>query len=141
MLGIPQAISSVTDLLNKAISTAWPTPEAKASAAAVTVQAAANAAITQLQASQAVMLAEASSQDGFTSRARPSMLYVFYILLISAVPMGIVAAISPETAENIAKGFGAWLSAIPGSITDLATYVMLGYIGGRSVEKIKGVAR
>ncbi|MGH9992853.1 MAG: 3TM-type holin [Nitrososphaera sp.] len=141
MIGIPSAIEGVSTLLTTALNKIWPNPEDKAKAEAIAITAAVESSIAQLKASQAVMLAEASSADGFTSRARPTMLYVFYILILAAVPMGIVSAVSPSTALDISAGFGAWLRAIPASITDLATFVMLGYIGGRSLEKLKGVAR
>lgn len=135
MIGIPDAIAGVSKLLNSTIDKIWPNPADKAKAEAIAISSAASAAIAQLEAAQSVMRAEAMSADPWTSRARPSMLYVFYILILAAVPMGIVAAVSPDTAANIAKGFGAWLSAIPAAITDLATYVMLGYIGARSWDK------
>jgi hypothetical protein len=93
----------------------------------------------QLQIS--VMLAEAQSADKWTSRARPSFCYVIYLLLLSAIPMGIVSAISPATASDITAGFRGWLAAIPDTYLQLFGVVMLGYIGGRSVEKIKGVAK
>jgi len=86
------------------------------------------------------ILAEANSPDKWTSRARPSFLYVVYILMLSAIPMGVIYAISPSTAANITTGFRAWLEAIPEPYLQLFGVVMLGYIGGRSVEKVKGVA-
>lgn len=141
MIGIPDAIAGVATLLNTTIDKIWPNPADKAKAEAVAVQAAATAAIAQLEAAQAVMKAEALSSDPWTSRARPSFLYVVYLLLLAALPMGIVSAISVDTAQDIALGFKSWLAAIPASITDLFTFVMLGYIGGRSFEKVRGVAR
>lgn len=83
-----------------------------------------------------VMIAEASSQDKFTSRARPTMLYVVYILILFAVPMGFLHAIYPGTSENVITGFKLWLEAIPPRIIDLFEYVLLGYIAGRSTEKV-----
>lgn len=88
-----------------------------------------------------VILAEAQSADPWTSRARPSFLYVCYILILFSIPMGLIAAFSTTTATNIALGFNGWLKSIPEPITDLMKWVMLGYIGGRSYEKIKGVAK
>lgn len=87
-----------------------------------------------------VILAEAQSADPWTSRARPSFLYVVYILILASLPMGILAAFSPETAVRIAEGMKAWLAAIPPEIIELFKWVMLGYIAGRSVEKVKGAA-
>jgi hypothetical protein len=65
---------------------------------------------------------------------------VCYVLILFAIPMGIVSAFSDDIAKRVAVGFGAWLSAIPGDFIDLMKIVMLGYIGGRTLEKIKKVA-
>lgn len=81
------------------------------------------------------IIAEAKSEDKWTSRARPSFLYVVYVLLLASLPMGLLAAVSPETATAIADGMKAWLESIPESIIELFQWVMLGYIGGRSLEK------
>ena len=81
------------------------------------------------------IIAEAKSEDKWTSRARPSFLYVVYVLLLASLPMGLLAAVSPETATAIANGMKAWLESIPESIIELFQWVMLGYIGGRSLEK------
>jgi len=88
-----------------------------------------------------VMLAEASSQDSWTSRARPSFMYVIYILLLASIPMGIVYAISPQTAANIITGFQGWLKAIPPDLYALFGAGYLGYSGVRTYEKSKGVAK
>lgn len=82
-----------------------------------------------------VIMAEAQSSDPWTSRARPSFLYVFYIIILSAIPMGVVSAVSPETAIHIADGFNDWLGAIPDKMWDLFLFGFLGYVGGRSWEK------
>ena len=54
----------------------------------------------QLQA----IVAEANSADPWTSRARPSFLYVMYILLLTALPMGLLSAFHPAAAKDIAAG-------------------------------------
>jgi len=88
-----------------------------------------------------VMVAEASSQDKWTSRARPSFMYVIYILILASLPMGILYAIHPQTAANIATGFQSWLKAIPSDLYALFGAGYLGYAGARSYEKVKGVVR
>ncbi len=98
--------------------------------------------LKELEVRMSAILAEAQSTDPWTSRARPSFLYVVYLLILFAIPMGFLSAISPDTATQIALGFKEWLGAIPEPLTDLFTFVMLGYIGGRSwekVEKMKGL--
>ena len=51
--------------------------------------------------------------DPWVGRARPAFLYVMYALLLWVIPMSVVAAISPGTALAMARGMGAYLSAIP----------------------------
>ena len=60
--------------------------------------------MAMLQTRMSAILAEAGSQDPWTSRARPSFLYVMYAIILWAVPMGIIAAFRPETASAIAAG-------------------------------------
>ena len=88
-----------------------------------------------------VMVAEASSQDKWTSRARPSFLYVCYVMILAAIPMGIVYAINPVMAENIVVGFREWLDAIPREMWTLMGAGYLGYTAARQYGKIKGSDR
>lgn len=84
-----------------------------------------------------VVVAESQSQDKWTSRGRPMFLYVIYIMLLSAIPMGIVYAVNPETAGNIVTGFGAWLKAIPDNLYALFGAGYLGYGAFRTYDKTK----
>lgn len=86
------------------------------------------------------IIAEAQSSDKWTSRARPMFLYMCYVLILSAVPMGIVAAFDPGRATAISAGFESWLKAIPGELYALMGAGYLGYSGLRTREKEKGVA-
>jgi hypothetical protein len=86
------------------------------------------------------MVAEASSQDKWTSRARPSFLYIMYIMILGAIPMGIVYSISPGTAADITVGVKAWLAAIPEAMWVLMGAGYLGYTTGRSFDKKNGKA-
>lgn len=97
--------------------------------------------LEELRTRMSAILAEAQSADRWTSRARPFFLYVVYLLILFSLPMGFLSAISPETAAQVSIGFSQWLSALPEPLTDLFTFVMLGYIGGRSWEKVKGAAK
>ena len=84
-----------------------------------------------------VMIAEASSQDKWTSRARPSFLYVMYIMILTAFPMGILYAYSPVTAKDVTVGVTEWLKAIPEPMWMLFGAGYLGYVGARSYDKRK----
>jgi len=88
-----------------------------------------------------VVLAEASSQDKWTSRARPAFMYVIYVLILSSIPMGIVYAINPQLSENITTGFQGWLKAIPSDLYMLFGAGYLGYGAFRTVDKKYGVTK
>jgi len=89
---------------------------------------------------QAIVM-EAQSKDPWTSRARPAFFYVFYVYVLAAIPMGIVATLSPETALNITDGVQAFLTAIPDILYQVFVAGFLGYTGARTFEKVKGVTK
>lgn len=87
------------------------------------------------------ILAEEQSDDPWTSRARPSFLYVIYALILMSLPMGVLTAFAPETSGQIVIGFKDWLSAIPDPFIQLFGIGYLGYCGTRSFDKWKGTAK
>src|SRR5688572_2133016 len=94
-----------------------------------------------VQARLSATIAEAQSTDPWTSRARPSFLYVMYALLLWALPMGLIAAVRPEAARDIAAGMNAYLAGIPEPLYALFGTGYLGYTAARQWGKIKGVER
>ncbi len=95
--------------------------------------------LEELKAIIGPFLAEAQSQDKWTSRARPSFLYVMYIFILFAIPMGILAVFSPAAATQIANGAKAWLSAIPDYLWGVFGASFAVYSIARSYDKGKGV--
>lgn len=94
-----------------------------------------------IQAQLSAIVAEAGSPDPWTSRARPSFLYVMYLLLLWALPMGVIAAFRPEAARDIAAGMNAYLNGLPEPLYALFGTGYLGYTAARQWGKIKGVDR
>lgn len=94
-----------------------------------------------IRTQMSAIIAEAQSTDPWTSRARPSFLYVMYVLLLWALPMGLLAAVRPEAAQNIAAGMNAYLEGIPEPLYALFGTGYLGYTAARQWGKIKGVDR
>jgi hypothetical protein len=90
---------------------------------------------TKLQLS--AIVAEAQSIDPWTSRARPSFLYVMYTLLLWAIPMGLIAAVNPAMAVAIGKGMTGYLAAIPEPLYALFGTGYLGYTAAREWGKAK----
>lgn len=92
-----------------------------------------------IEARLSAIVAEAQSNDPWTSRARPSFLYVMYALILFAVPMGIVAAFEPTTARPIGTGMTSYLASLPDSLYALFGTGYLGYTAARQWGKVKGV--
>ena len=94
-----------------------------------------------LQTQLSAIVAEAQSADPWTSRARPSFLYVMYALLLWAIPMGLIAAAAPDMATRIAVGMTAYLNGIPEPLYALFGTGYLGYTAARQWGKVKGVEK
>ena len=92
-----------------------------------------------IEARLSAIVAEAQSPDAWTSRARPSFLYVMYLLILFSVPMGIIAAFNPTTAQAIGEGMTRYLAALPDSLYALFGTGYLGYTAARQWGKVKGV--
>jgi hypothetical protein len=89
-----------------------------------------------------MITAEAKSSDPWTSRARPSFNYVFYLILLTCGILAPLVGVFYPTQmalffDNMSKGF----RAIPSDLYTLFGVGYVGYVGGRSWEKTKGVAR
>lgn len=91
-----------------------------------------------LQAQMSAIVAEAGSVDPWTSRARPSFLYVMYLLILWALPMGMLSAFNPGAAHAIATGMTAYLGALPEPLYVLFGTGYLGYTAARQWGKISG---
>lgn len=85
----------------------------------------------------ATFLAEATSPDKWTSRARPSFLYVMYIYILSGIPMGILTIFSKESALLIAQGMQAWMTSIPTALWGVFGACFSVYSIARSYDKNK----
>lgn len=92
-----------------------------------------------IEARLSAIVAEAQSKDPWTSRARPSFLYVMYALILFSVPMGIIAAFDPVAAQAIGEGMTRYLRALPDSLYALFGTGYLGYTAARQWGKVKGV--
>lgn len=88
---------------------------------------------TQLSA----IIAEAQSADPWTSRARPSFLYVIYVMILVSLPMGLLSAYSPDIAARISNGMKMWLAAIPDPLWALFGAGYLGYVTAKSYDNTK----
>ena len=97
--------------------------------------------LKDVEQKMSVMLAEAQSKDPWTSRARPSFMYVMYALILFSIPMGILAAFNPEMATAIATGMKSWLSSLPDGLWATFGVGYAGYTGFRTMEKNRIVGK
>lgn len=94
-----------------------------------------------LQTQLSAIVAEANSADPWTSRARPSFLYVMYAILLWALPMGLISAFRPDAARDIAAGMNAYLNGLPEPLYALFGTGYLGYTAARQWGKARGTDR
>ncbi len=92
-----------------------------------------------IQARLSAIIAEAQAPDPWTSRARPSFLYVMYAIMLFALPMGVLSAFSPHAALSIGNGVSAYLRGLPEELYALFGTGYLGYTAARQWGKVKGV--
>jgi len=135
----PITLTSIFSIGSKLIDKLFPDPEQKAKAQLELLQMQQSGELDQVKVQLSAIISESQSADPWTSRARPSFLYVVYILLLWSLPMGVMFVLNPDAAGRFTEGFKSWLGAIPEPILTLFGTVMLGYVVGRSYEKTKGV--
>lgn len=134
-------LSSVFAIGTKLIDKFFPDPAQKAAAQLELLKMQQSGDLEEMKTQLSAIVAEAQSADPWTSRARPSFLYVVYVLLLWSIPMGVLTIFKPDAAAAFTAGFKAWMAAIPDPIITLFGTVMLGYVAGRSWEKVRGVAK
>ena len=128
-------ISPVAKLIDKLI----PDPEARDRAKLELIRLEGSHEMEEIRTQMSAIIAEANSRDPWTSRARPSFLYVVYVLLLWSIPMGLVAAMRPDMAKNITEGMNAYLAGLPEPLYMLFGTGYLGYTAARSWGKMKGI--
>jgi hypothetical protein len=134
---IEAIVGPVSKLLDKII----PDPEARDRAKLELIKLQGDQEMAAIGAQMQAIVAEAQSTDPWTSRARPSFLYVMYALIMWAIPMGLIAAADPKMALGIANGMTAYLRGLPEELYALFGTGYLGYTAARTWGKVKGVER
>jgi hypothetical protein len=132
-------VTAVLDIGGKIIDKLWPNAEDRDKAKFELFRLQQDGELEGMKTQLSAIIAEANSTDPWTSRARPSFLYVVYVLLLWSIPMGVLTVFRPEAAVLFTEGFKGWLTAIPEPILTLFGVVMTGYVAGRSWEKTRGI--
>jgi hypothetical protein len=130
-------LTSLLPLVSGVLDKVIPDPKAREEAKLKLIQEAQAGKLQEVEKQLSAIVAEAQSKDPWTSRARPTFLYVVYLLILTSIPMALVHAFNPELALRLIEGFHGWLAAIPESIITLFGVGYLGYTGARSYDKYK----
>jgi len=134
---IEAIVGPVSKLLDKII----PDPQARDRAKLELIKLQGDQEMAAIGAQMQAIVVEAQSADPWTSRARPSFLYVMYALIMWAIPMGLIAAADPKLALGIGNGMTAYLRGLPEELYALFGTGYLGYTAARTWGKVKGVER
>ncbi|WP_427964988.1 holin family protein [Altererythrobacter sp.] len=132
---IETLIGPLASIIDKII----PDKEARAKAKLELIRLEGTREMQMIEARLQAIVAEAQSADPWTSRARPSFLYVMYAMILWALPMGVLAAFNPAAASDIASGMNAYLGGLPEPLYALFGTGYLGYTAARQWGKVKGV--
>ena len=130
-------LTSLLPLVSGVLDKVIPDPKAREAAKLKLIQEAQSGKLQEVEKQLSAIVAEAQSKDPWTSRARPTFLYVVYLLILVSIPMALVHAFNPELSLRLIEGFHGWLSAIPEPIVTLFGVGYLGYTGARSYDKYK----
>lgn len=132
-------IGAVLDVAGRLIDRVIPDPVQKAAAHLELIRIQQTGEIDLVGKQLSAIIAEANSLDPYTSRARPTFLYVMYICILAGIPVGIAHIWWPEQVALTVVGFQLWLNAIPEQMWWLFGVGFLGYTGARTFEKNKGM--
>jgi len=134
-------LQALLPILGSVIDRVIPDPAARDAAKLELIRQQQAGELEAVKTQMSAILTEAQSADPWTSRARPAFLYVMYVMILAAIPMGFVSAFDPGLAERVAAGLKAWLAAIPEEMWTLFGVGYLGYVGARTWDKSKGTGR
>ena len=138
----PLFIAPLADFIGKAFDRIFPDKEkqseARAQAELALSQLAQEGELRLLATQMSAIVAEAQSADPWTSRARPSFLYVMYVLILWSIPMGVLSVFAPDAAHRLIDGMTGYLRAIPEALYALFGTGYLGYTAARQWGKAKG---
>jgi Holin of 3TMs, for gene-transfer release len=130
------------DIGGKLIDKLIPDPEAKAKAQQDLLAMQQKGELAELETRMSAIMAEAQSSDPWTSRARPSFMYVFYFMLVMLVIVApFVGVFFPEEMMHFYANVKSGFQAIPEELWWTFGTGYLGYGAFRTIEKRKGMPK
>lgn len=138
---IPALFTAVLPILGKVLDRVIPDPVAREQARAELFSAQAQADLAELQVTLSAIVAEAQSTDPWTSRARPTFLYVMYLVILLCAVGAVIGIWWPDQVTTASQNLTNLLGAIPDQMWWLFGAGYLGYSATRSFDKWKGGAK
>jgi hypothetical protein len=130
------------ELLGKAMDKIFPDPVERDKVKLALLTQEGRQALDEMQLQLSAILAEANSNDRWTSRARPAFLYVMYVVIGLCFVGGIIGIWWPDQVTTAAQNINNLLGAIPEEMWWLFGTGYLGYTGARSLDKrLRGTSR
>lgn len=135
-------ISAITGVVGEIIDKTFTTDKDRADAHYKLTELIQTGQLKELETRLSAIIAEAQSPDPFTSRARPSFMYVFYVVILSLVIIApLVGVFYPTQMTNFFSNVDLGFKAIPSELWATFTAGYLGYSYFRTDEKKKGVTK
>lgn len=128
-------VGPLAQLASTLIDKLFATEEEKAAARGRLMKLAQDGKLTELQISMSAIIEEARSSDPWTSRARPTFLYVIYGVIALCFLGGTLGLWWPGEVAQAAANIKALLGAVPEDLWWLFGTGYLGYTGARSFDK------
>lgn len=123
------------------IARIWPDPVQQAEAQRKLAELEQAGELRGIELQLSAILAEANSADPYTSRARPTFLYVMYAIILLLVVGAILGIWWPVQVFQAAENLSKLLSALPEELWWLFGTGYLGYTGARTYEKRAGARK
>jgi len=136
----PLTLSSIFGIGGKLIDKLFPDPEQKAKAQLELLKMQQQGDLDEIKVQLSAIIAEAQSPDPWTSRARPSFLYLFYLVTLFLVIVApLIGIFFPAHMDQFFKNVTAGFASIPEPMWWTFTTGYLGYTAARQIGKVKGV--
>ncbi len=126
---------NILPFLDSMLDIFYPDPQARSQARLEIMTQKGTHKIKTLEKQLSVIVQEASSNDPWVRRARPSFLYVMYVVILLCPIGGIVSIWFPNEVLQAAEGTARLLQAIPDALWTLFGAGYLGYTCLRSYDK------
>ena len=140
-IGLPIIDTVLDTVAGPILRNLFPDPVAREKSAQQLLAAQQQGELDMLKTRLSAILAEANSSDPWTSRARPTFLYVMYLVIVMCIVGSILGIWWPDHVTTAAQNFANLLGAIPDSLWGLFGAGYLGYAASRTYEKAKGVTK